>query len=430
MRGLQKQLRRYSAGLTVVVRRRTKVALALACAGALAAYVAAPRIVEHRLRARLADRGFPEARLEVASLGWRHLQLRNVHLQDGIELGALDLHPGVSLLWRDLDEVSIANARVSTAALARIQPVSTRKARRTVPFRRARVKDSVLDIDGTEASVTGTAARKGTSLEITVSVRDPSKDGWSAEARGRIVWDDGAMLENAHVDVTVPRQRVGSATVTSGLLEADLSGDLSKRELRGKGTARIDRVELGALDISAVTIPFTFDHRGVRVAKARAETAGGELTVDPFVLRGSSFDLVVRAHGLRLGSLLAPTKRVTGTGVLDGHLAMRVEDGGLWLERGELRARAGGTIQIADAGWRKRIGAAQSPFAVQANVVNALTDFQYRTLELQLAPPGAGKELELATRGRGRRNRQELDIAIAVRGVRDVVARRIGAVSE
>lgn len=429
MRGLHEQLHRYSAGLIVVVRRRTKVALVLACAGAFAGSVAAPRIVEHRLRARLADGGFPDARLEVARLGWSHLELRDVHLRDGIDIGALELHPGIPLLWRDLDEVAIAKAHVSTEALARVRPTGQRGTRRSAPFRRARVEDSVLAFGGREAGVEGTAATKGTSLDISVRVRDPSRDGWSATARGRVVWDDGAFLEHARVDVTVPRQRVGAATVTRGSLEAEIRGDLSKRELHGRGTARVERVELGALDLAAVTVPFAFDHRGVRIAKARANTAGGELVVDPFVLGGSSFDVVVRARGLRLGSLLAPTKRVTGTGVLDGHLAMRVEDGGLWLQRGELRARTGGTIQVADAGWRERIGAAQSPFDVQANVVNALTDFQYRALTVQLAPPGAGKELALATRGRGRRNRQELDIAISVRGVRDMVARRIGAMT-
>lgn len=413
----------------MVVRRRTKVALAVACAGAIAGYVALPRVLEQRIRARLVDRGFPDATVEVASLGLGHLELRNVHLQDGIDLGSLELNRGVSLLWRGVDEVSIEHAHVSTASLARTRPTTQRTTSKGPPFRRASVKNSTLDIEGIPAEVAGVAAANGTSLEITVSVRDPSERGWSAEARGRLVWDDGVMLENGHVDVTVPHQRLGSATITKGSLEANVSGDLSRFELRGSGTARIGRIEASALDIAAVTVPFRFDHRGVRITKARASAAGGELTLDPFVVRDAPFDIVLRARGLRLGSLLQPTRRVTGTGVLDGYLAMRVDDGELSLGRGELRARSTGTIRVSDPDWRKRVGAAQSPFAVQANVVNALTDFRYHTLELALGPPGASKELALSARGRGRRNRQELDIAIGVRGVREVVTRRIGAMT-
>ncbi len=413
----------------MVVRRRIKVALGVACAGALAAYVALPRVLEHRIRARLVERGFPEARLEVASLGLGHLELRNVHLQDGIELGSLELNRGVSLLWRGIDEVAVENAHVSTESLARARPRAQRTKSKAPPFRRASLKDSILDIEGTPTEVEGAAAANGTSLEITLSVRDPSERGFSAEARGRLVWDDGVMLENGHIDVTLPHQQVGSATITNGSLEAKVSGDLSELELRGSGTARVGRIEASALDIAAVTVPFTFDHHGVRIAKARASAAGGVLTIDPFVLRDAPFDVVLRAKGLRLGSLLQPTRRVTGTGVLDGYLALRFDGDELLIDRGELKARQSGTIRVSDPGLRKRVGAAQSPFAVQKNVVNALTDFRYNTLKLELAPPGAGKELALSTRGRGRRNRQELDIAIAVRGVREVVARRIGAVT-
>lgn len=395
----------------------------------MAGYLALPRVLENRIRSRLVDRGFPDARLEVASLGLGHLELRNVHLQEGIELGSLELNRGVSLLWRGVDEVSIENAHVSTASLARTRPHPQRTKSKGPPFRRASVKDSILDIEGTPTEIEGAAAASGSSLEITLSVRDPNEGGWSAEARGRVVWDDGVMLENGHVDVTVPRQQIGSAAITNGSLEAKVSGDLSRLELRGSGTARVGRIEASALDIAAVTIPFTFDRHGVRIAKARASAAGGELTIDPFVLRDASFDLVLRARGLRLGSLLEPTRRVTGTGVLDGYLAMSFDGDELSLDRGVLTARQSGTIRVSDPAWRKRVGAAQSPFAVQANVVNALTDFRYNTLKLELAPPGANKELALSTRGRGRRNRQELDIAIAVRGVREVVARRIGAVT-
>jgi hypothetical protein len=425
-----------NVGVTsVVVRRRTKVVLGLMVATCVAAYALLPRLAEARIRAQLAERGFPNADLEVVSLGLRHLELRNVRLDEGIELGSLELNRGVSLLWSDVDEIAIDRAHVSTTALARVSPMMKRtNASRPsgAPFRRASIKNSVVDVDGTPTRVAATAARKGTSLDVTISVRDPGKRGWSAEARGRIVWDDNITLENGHVEVDVPTQKVGDTTVDGATLDARISGDLSRRVVRGSGTARIGRIAMGSVDVTGLEVPFTFDREGVRVLAARASVAGGELTLDPFFVPTSkpSTDLVLRARGLQLATLLRDSKRVTGSGLLDGFLAMRLDDGSVALQRGELRARRGGRIQVIDASWRKHVAAAQdSPFDVRTNLVNALIDFEYSALGVELAPPASGGALKVSTRGHGRRNRQALDISIAVRGVRDLVARLTGVVS-
>lgn len=379
------QPRGYSDNHIVVIRRRIKLAIGVACVG-VTAYVALPSLVEHRIRSRLVERGFPEARFEVASIGLDHLQLRNVHLAEGLDLGSLVLDRGVSLLWRDVNEVSIDHANVSAPALARVAPGLPRGAG-ALPFKRARIANSTLEVAGKPTRVAATATSKGNALDISIEIRDPSAGGWSATAQGRVVVGDA-------------RSRV---TAT--------------------GTARIDRVQVGPLELEQLTVPFSYDAKGLRVS-ATASTYGGELVLDPVVVE-RSLDLVVHASGLSLAELLRPTKHVTGTGLVDGRVALRVDATGWSLHDGELHARAPGALRIGDP----RALQVQSPFALQTRVTNALTDFQYDALSLELAPPGAETELRLSTRGRGRRNRQELDIAIKVHGARAFANRLPGAKS-
>jgi hypothetical protein len=371
----------------VVIRRRIKLAIGVACAG-VTAYVALPTLVEHRIRSRLVERGFPEARLEVASVGLDHLQLRNVHLAEGLDLGSLVLDRGVSLLWRDVNEVSIDHANVSAAALARVAQ-GLPGGSGSLPFKRARIASSTLEVAGKPTRVAATAASKGNALDISIEIRDPSAGGWSAAAQGRVV--------------------VGNAK--------------SKSKLTATGTATIDRVHVGPLELEQLTVPFSYDADGLRVS-ATASTYGGELALDPVVL-DRSLDLVVHARGLSLAELLRPTKHMTGTGLVDGRVALRVDAMGWSLHDGELHARAPGALRVGDA----RALQMQSPFALQTRVANALTDFQYDALSLELAPPGADTELRLSTRGRGRRNHQELDIAIKVHGARAFATRLPGAKS-
>ncbi|HEX5061919.1 MAG TPA: YdbH domain-containing protein [Kofleriaceae bacterium] len=324
-------------------------------AAAGVAYVLLPIVVEHHIRAGLVERGFPHARLEVASIGLQHMQLRNVHLDDGLDLGTLDFDRGLSLLWRDVNDVSITHASVSTAALARLAPALTRTANAALPFRHAKVADSTLDVQGTKTRMAGTASASGKALEITIDVRDPSPKGW------------------------------------------------------------------------AVSLEAKVDAERTLAVSGKAHVLGGEVEVEPFIVRAGS-DVVVHARGLQLAQLLEPTEHLTGSGLVDGTVALRLDRDGWSLDSGELHARKGGSLQVTDRTWRDRLTKEQSPFAVHAKLLDAVTDFQFDTLTAELAPPGAGTDLRLSTRGRGRRNHQELDVAIGIRGARDVAARLPGAV--
>jgi hypothetical protein len=138
---------------------------------------------------------------------------------------------------------------------------------------------------------------------------------------------------------------------------------------------------------------------------------------------------MVRARGLQLAKLLKPTEHVTGSGLVDGTIALRVDNRGWTLEHGELHARQPGTLQLTNPAWRVRAAQAASPLALHTKLTSALSDFQFDALKAELAPPGTngGSELKLSARGRGRRNHQELDVAIGIRGAREVAARLPGA---
>lgn len=399
-----------------MVRRRTKIAVAAVVVSGGVAYALLPRLAERGVRDELARQGFPDARFEIASIGLDHLDLRNVHLVDGIDVGRLSIDRGVSLLWRDIDEVLVRNASVSLPRAARVGAAAHRGAVGKVPFRRARISDSKVDLDGRSAAVAGTVAATPRGFDVTVTVRDPSAHGWAAQGRGRVVLDPEPRLEDSHVDITLPRGTFGNASFENATVAADIAGSLSSWQLRGSGLARLARVGVGPVEVTDVALPITFDSTGVRVSGGQASAMGGRLAIDASIPELSRAGFVVEARGLRLADALQPTHRLSGTGLIDGRLEVRSGPAGWELSAGELHARAVGTIQVTDQQWRDRVAEASAPLAVHAAIADALLDFEYSNLTADLAPA----QWRLVLQGRGRRNHQALDIAIGVHDLRGV----------
>jgi hypothetical protein len=397
--------------------------------GGVGAHALLPTLVEHHIRTTLADRGFPDASLHVSNVGIGRLALRDVHLADGLDLGRVELDRGLSLLWRDAHDVSIEGARATPAAIDRAAR-ATKSAKRSSgggqPFSRLRISDSVVRVRGKDAHVNGTVSATANAFDVRIDVRDPSPNGWSIEASGRVVVDTYVMLENGHVDAKLFDQSLGKASVRGARLTAEVAGNLSRRELVGSGELRSDTIEVGPLDLSRVYIPFAFGHDYLQLKSASAVVYDGELALDPVTVRAGATSLSVRARGLQLKSMLASTKRVAGSGLIDGSAKLHVGSGGVSVRMAELHARRGGTLRVADPALQRAVTKQDSPFSVQTAVANALTDFQFEALSAKLTSPQQRSELTVATRGRGRRNQQELDISIAVHGARDALARLLG----
>jgi hypothetical protein len=408
----------------VLSRRRIKVGIAIV-GSCLLAYLLIPVIVESRMRHALVNRGFPEAELDVASVGLGHVDLRNIHLEDGADIGALDIGSGISLLWKHVGAVDVRDANVSVGALSRIAAKLHTENASPMSIDRVSVENSTLTVGKTPTRINGSAVKKGNALDVTITVSDPSEHGWTIDARGRLVLGKQIQLQGAHVDVDVPRREVDGVVVTKGKLSADLSGNLSTLELQGRGVAR-GNVATHGFAVVGATLPFTYDREGLHVGASRATVSGGEVTVDPFVLGTKPTDIVLHAKGVQLGDLLEKTGRVSGKGLVDGSVALHLAGSDWTLKTAALSARSGGTLQVTDQGLRDRFAKVASPLAVHAAIANALTDFQFTELVAELGPRGADPELRLKTRGRGRRNHQELDIAVGVRGVRDVAPSLLG----
>jgi hypothetical protein len=375
----------------VVKRRWIKITVAAVGVCSACGYLALPALVGRHVRSELADRGFPHASLNVASVGLHHLKLRDVHLQEGLDLGTVSFDRGVSLLWRDVDQVAISGAHVDVDAVTAHPPVIPPSKDESGPdFKTLHVADSTIQLGSRRGQVNGTVSADKGAYDVTVSVRDPAKGGWSAKGAGRVSWG----------------KRVSVA---------------------GKVDLSIPSYEAGPLTLTQIQIPATIDDRGIRVANARAKVAGGEVSLDAVASTGKAPDVTIRVRGLRLADLLGPSKRVSGTGLIDGDISLRLDDDGVWVEHGMLAARTPGTLQVTDVALRKRLAEETGPFSLRATLAATLLDFRYDTLTAQLAAPGKkGSELRLALKGRGRTNKQELDIAIGVHGVRDASARVLG----
>lgn len=333
-----------------------------------AAYTIAPLVVADHVRSRLVAHGFPEASVGGVGIGLRHLELRDVHLADDVDVDSVRLDRGLSLLWRDPDAVAIAGARATPTALARLRERKTTRS---------------------------STREKPAELDVSIEVRDPSPKGFRATARGHVSIGDDVKLRDGHVELTVPSGKQGGVAVTSAVLSARVAGNLSTLDLEGTAQLAASRIELGSVT----------------------------LTDAKLALRAHGSEITVRADGVRLEQLLAGSPRVTGSGIVDGTLTVQRRAGDWQLSRADLRARAPGTLRLTDPALREQIAKSQAPFAVHAAIATALGDFRFASLSARLE---AADKLTVAMRGRGRRNQQELDMKINVRGAGTLTSRILG----
>jgi hypothetical protein len=380
----------------VVARRYMKVVLAATCSVVIIALLV-PAVVSWRVSSRLADLGFANSSLELASISIDRLRLSNVQLDD-VRLGSVEIEPGLALLWSEPERIVIRDAEVSPASLGRVEHELARSRH----------------------------AASHANIELDISARDPSPGGWTADAHGRLIVGDGIQLAAGHVEVTLPRARYGGAEMTDVVLVADASGDLSRGQVDVQGTARAARIDIGPLQLTDASVPVSLSGESILVGDGRAGLLGGLLTSEPFELDGSSVHVVLRARQLQLDALLSRTARVSGTGLVDGTLEIDHGSEGIELSRGELHATGPGGLRLEDARLRERIAKEESPLAVHAVLAGAVTDFRYDSLVAELRPRGSANELTLTARGHGRKNQQELEIAINVRGARAAASRLLG----
>lgn len=298
--------------------RRWWIAVAGLLAGAAVYHCAVPALVARRIEALLAARGFPAASVAVSGFGLDHLRLTGVSLGDGLELGAIEIDAGISMLWRPrIHQVAIRGAELSSAALDHLTPGGTAAPAGDLPVDVVRIVDAALTVDGARFAVSGTIAPAGPSVDLTAtsaavalgpavargvhaSIRDDAgalracaagrvgaaaveicaalprslaalralravdarwtvaADGWQLQGRGAVAWTGGVELRAGHAELVAPALHGSGATVRGAAIAADLAGSLSPLQLDVRGTAQAAQLELR--DGAALTTA-----RGLRV---------------------------------------------------------------------------------------------------------------------------------------------------------------------
>jgi len=257
------------------------------------------------------------------------------------------------------------------------------------------------------------------------------------DACGSLTTVNGQLLvERGHAELVIPGQDWDGATLAQTTVSADVSGNLSRLELRLRGTARTALVDLHAGPARAMLreldLPFavlaTFDRVElkigeeapliVRVGGATLSAVGASVDLAPTITLHAGWprwQADVAWSGVELGPVLdaASGGRLAGTGALDGQLAFRGDGANVTLIGGHAAA-SDGELRLADATWRDRLAASarDKDLAIHRRVAATLADFAYSRLTLAF---GADPTVQISINGRGKRVAQDLDLVVNVR---------------
>jgi hypothetical protein len=364
----------------VVGRRAKQLAVALTCVTVLAAAVI-PIVFEHALRGQLASLGFTNVHVAVAQIGVNRVVLEDVKIDD-VQLGRVEIEPGLSLLWKDPQRIVIPDATATARAMAAVGAKASRRPTRS--------------------------STKSGRIELSISVRDPSAGGFTATATGTLVLGKDVRLDQGHLEIVAPAVRQSSLAGTGVSLSFDGSGTLSPFAIIGSGSVHADRVELGPIALAGARVPFTVDRQVLAFGGGSAALFGGTVTSHPFTIDDPR--IVLDATGLRLGSITGAKSPVVATGLVDGQLAIDARES--VRARGHLRARTAGTLRVRDPKWRAQLAAAGGAGA--SAITDALLDFRYDTLALERA-----STMTLSLAGKGANHQQPIELVVRVNGVQD-----------
>ncbi|MGX5218688.1 intermembrane phospholipid transport protein YdbH family protein [Pseudomonas segetis] len=190
----------------------------------------------------------------------------------------------------------------------------------------------------------------------------------------------------AKVQVRLANQGLEAEVKDLNLTEANPGIALGPIELRGRYSA-----PLGALDKGQL-----------RLQQAKAQVLGGQVTLpaNQWDLKQPALLFALNLKGLKLEDLFAayPAEGLSGNGLIDGSIPLRLNPAGLSVEQGQISARQpGGRLQF-DNDKIKTLGASNPAMQL---VAQSLEDFHYTTLSSGVSYDPQG-QLLLALRLEGR----------------------------
>ncbi len=281
---------------------------------ALAWQLLVPGAVEREVRSRLADAGFAHASFAVGQVALDRVELLDVQLAAGLDLGDVDIETGPYQLWRGAHADVVLHApRIDLAALLAVPAPRSGGAS---PFRRVVIHDGELVAGDERVAVRGSVDLRGRDPVLDLSMYAPSVqhgatvfDNVAVTARGRVIdlrvcatahmartqldacmqldarvrahaavhlaakaddgtWSANAVgtvvrhgesfaLEDGKLDVTVSEREIGGGTVVrGGIAHADVTGDLATRTFTARGELKAASVVNGRIRLNGARLPF------------------------------------------------------------------------------------------------------------------------------------------------------------------------------
>ncbi len=151
-------------------------------------------------------------------------------------------------------------------------------------------------------------------------------------------------------------------------------------------------VEAGGLPAIRATLTFQLLPKpALRIESSRMEFLGGRITTSPFVVDPAkpNLDTTIALHQVDLGEFfkLIGVDGLGGAGRLDGTIPLSVGPGTVVIRDGHLAATEPGVIRLDSGALPKQITEAGESMTL---VLQALADFHYDTLTVDLAGAAAG----------------------------------------
>lgn len=356
-----------------------------------------PRAIEHDLRRRLDEAGYAQARFELAEVALDRIELRDITLGAGMDLGRIDIDAGPYQLWRgQRADITVSGARIRAEAARR------GAAGAKLPFDHVTVRDAELIGAHERVAISGTIDLEKSAFDL-VATADVPQATWSgiavesATIRAAVAGDLSAFTARGELVAK------GVITKSARASEVRMPFDLAVSLRDGVTIRSEDQLALTA-KTAAVVVAGTAVTLDDPIVVARGTTRAGGVRL--VFASGRDFELAALLEHVPVDQVLAAAtrNRVRASGVLDGELVLNDR---LAITKGVFRARGPGRL-YASTPLKLETGG----FAIQNRVAAALADFDYSRLVMTI-----DSDVHLSLAGRGHTVPQELAIDVNVRGL-------------
>jgi hypothetical protein len=214
---------------------------------------------------------------------------------------------------------------------------------------------------------------------------------------GKIAADGVVRWRGDGLSPDLKLQLKGLAFATSAAQFRGVNGEINFNKLWPPATAP-GQTLAGTVEAAGLP-PAAFRLKGQLTAKtalkldeALVDVAGGEIAAMPFTIDPAArrIDTALRIDHVDLSEItkLLSLDGLSGTGQVDGQIPLKVENGAITISGGKLAARAPGLLRYKPDKLPQEIAGAGAQVAL---MLEALSDFHYETLALELEKGASGE---------------------------------------